>query len=177
MMRPPPRSTLFPYTTLFRSDEVAAAASDEAIDVRRRDRADAGREVRDPLGGEAAHDEPAHAVVTWGVHGEEGGGLRWMRVARPLERHAVGVREVLAVLEAGEHIVVARQGPEPEAVVVVERRLVAQPAIGRIRILVQVPGEGIELEHGSSRRRQSPRSAIAWRGQRYTARPAAARTP
>src|SRR5438309_8482205 len=64
MMRPPPRSTLFPYTTLFRSDEVAAAASDEAIDVRRRDRADAGREVRDPLGGEAAHDEPAHAVVT-----------------------------------------------------------------------------------------------------------------
>src|SRR5258705_2779874 len=35
MIRRPPRSTLFPYTTLFRSDELAAAAQQDPVRYRR----------------------------------------------------------------------------------------------------------------------------------------------
>src|SRR5688572_31527099 len=39
MIRPPPRSTLFPYTTLFRSVEADVARRGEAFRIRRRYRA------------------------------------------------------------------------------------------------------------------------------------------
>src|SRR2546425_7804975 len=45
MIRRPPRSTLFPYTTLFRSRQVADGVGEEAdVDADRGDREDAPRE-------------------------------------------------------------------------------------------------------------------------------------
>src|SRR5690348_17727098 len=62
MLRPPPRSTLFPYTTLFRS---VPLDRDEG-----RDRARRGVEEPEPGGaalgerGERGTEEPLHALVT-----------------------------------------------------------------------------------------------------------------
>src|SRR3712207_8759763 len=44
MIRRPPRSTLFPYTTLFRSFELAAPVVDRAVAADRAPRADAPQE-------------------------------------------------------------------------------------------------------------------------------------
>src|SRR5438067_9700468 len=69
MIRPPPRSTLFPYTTLFRSVDFAALAAviDRLIDQRRaREYEQAlhvreGRELPDPFVGESAAIRALHA--------------------------------------------------------------------------------------------------------------------
>src|SRR5687768_18247130 len=49
MIRPPPRSTLFPYTTLFRSGGPAAVRHRVPHPAGRRPRADPG--LREPVGG------------------------------------------------------------------------------------------------------------------------------
>src|SRR2546425_11556574 len=71
MIRRPPRSTLFPYTTLFRSDEVviALATVDQQV-VRVEMKPQIGREIREPehrslqpdeLAGIEQRVEPLHA--------------------------------------------------------------------------------------------------------------------
>src|SRR5438477_5315899 len=53
MIRPPPRSTLFPYTTLFRSDRSEAGSSGgvREANTRRPHRQAGGRGPRDPVPG------------------------------------------------------------------------------------------------------------------------------
>ena len=72
------------------------------------------------------HGQERHRLV--GV-GPVGGGV---------EGHAEAVRELGRVAEGGEDIGVARQRPEVELVVAVERRLVAQPGVGRVGVLVDL---------------------------------------
>ena len=50
-----------------------------------------------------------------------------------------------------EHVGMARQRPEPEPLVAVERRLGAQRGVDRIGILVDLVGVGIVLAHAESR--------------------------
>src|SRR3712207_8996050 len=52
MIRRPPRSTLFPYTTLFRSDESEVRCPDPEVSERMKAEIDAARYARDALGGE-----------------------------------------------------------------------------------------------------------------------------
>src|SRR3989475_9484314 len=47
MIRRPPRSTLFPYTTLFRSDRVAPRGREEETGQQKAHRLRLGRDVRD----------------------------------------------------------------------------------------------------------------------------------
>src|SRR4051812_49991487 len=58
MMRPPPRSTLFPYTTLFRSQVLGAAARPELDRRRVEPRIEAARDLGD--GVDEAVDVGAH---------------------------------------------------------------------------------------------------------------------
>src|SRR5204863_9735566 len=66
MLRPPPRSTLFPYTTLFRS---RCRSSAELVDHGSRNQADAAFGAAEPFGvelGVLADDQPArntHAAI------------------------------------------------------------------------------------------------------------------
>src|SRR3712207_8815504 len=63
MIRPPPRSTLFPYTTLFRSDAPAAAVldrGDRALDL-----------LEDPVAQVGGRDERLAVPPRPGVAGEE----------------------------------------------------------------------------------------------------------
>src|SRR5256885_4464099 len=69
MIRRPPRSTLFPYTTLFRSRQlVAAAAAAGARDA---------LDQRDARGGDAAK-QPAFIDSNWRVHAQSS----WWRKRR-----------------------------------------------------------------------------------------------
>ena len=139
------------------ADEVAAPGCDE------RDRcgwlrelADARLELGDAARREAARHQRAHARVARRVHGEE----RHRRVRarmrrRRVERDAVAVREARDVAKAGEHVGVARQRPEAEPLVAIDRRLGAQLGVDRVRILVDLVGVGIVLAHAVSRRRRA----------------------
>ncbi len=62
--------------------------------------------------------------------------------------NAMGVGKARHVREGGEYIGVARECPELSFGVVVERRLLAQPAIEGIGILVECARIGGELDHG-----------------------------
>src|SRR2546429_9062040 len=65
MIRRPPRSTLFPYTTLFRSAEpVAGAAHDE-----RREHQHGSRKGRDPPGGDrkSTRLNSSHGYISYAV--------------------------------------------------------------------------------------------------------------
>src|SRR3712207_7405535 len=73
MIRRPPRSTLFPYTTLFRSGQAAERSG--------RDRAGGGR--LHPLGGEGGQDE--HDQEHAQAHGGQGPGQQ--AVAARSEEH------------------------------------------------------------------------------------------
>src|SRR2546427_5830847 len=68
MIRRPPRSTLFPYTTLFRSDRVAPRGREEETGQQKAHRLRLGRDVRDEGRNEArprglcCQDEGRHVV-------------------------------------------------------------------------------------------------------------------
>src|SRR5690554_7794438 len=71
MLRRPPRSTLFPYTTLFRSDAarlVAVLEKEVAVAPFLEARVDVGAERR---AGVAGHAVPVHAVLLVGVVGRQ----------------------------------------------------------------------------------------------------------
>src|SRR5690348_17598841 len=57
-MLPPPRSTLFPYTTLFRSRDHAVDDRRSQPDVARRDIAEPGAAAGDPVQADGADEEP-----------------------------------------------------------------------------------------------------------------------
>src|SRR4030095_9772814 len=63
----------------------------------------------------------------------------------PLERRAFRRAVALPVERRAEHVAIAREGPEVQRVVPIERRMIAQPAIRRVRILVELVRERIEL--------------------------------
>src|SRR3712207_7309635 len=66
MIRRPPRSTLFPYTTLFRSDPAATVLEPERAGARRRDEApvlEAPRAVRPAAGREGLLQTMEHALA------------------------------------------------------------------------------------------------------------------
>src|SRR3712207_8789294 len=69
MIRRPPRSTLFPYTTLFRSDHALVRIRDvRGVVVEGREGADAGDHDRHRVRITAeAGEEPVHLVVHHGV--------------------------------------------------------------------------------------------------------------
>src|SRR3712207_8201012 len=76
MIRRPPRSTLFPYTTLFRSDDVGALLARHAYPLLPVGGLD-HRVAR--VGEEAAHEVAGHLVVVddeHALHGAAGGGER-----------------------------------------------------------------------------------------------------
>jgi hypothetical protein len=95
--------------------------------------------------------EVAQSRVIRRVHAEER-----HRLAGPsdlLDSDALLVGEARRVAEAGQHVVVARQGVEAALRVVIDRRLLPQPPVGRIRILVDLPvvgvvEAGVVLDHG-----------------------------
>src|SRR5688572_32806275 len=62
MIRRPPRSTLFPYTTLFRSTEPAAGADGGDGDARPGDRAAGGSEDRKSTRLNSSHSQISYAV-------------------------------------------------------------------------------------------------------------------
>src|SRR3712207_7811699 len=63
MIRRPPRSTLFPYTTLFRSHLVADARPDRRLEARRRQRGRQGARPLAPAAVRLAEDEAVAVAV------------------------------------------------------------------------------------------------------------------
>ena len=130
-------------------DEVEAARTDERIEIGRRKIADALLERGDPTRREALRDQSAQARVPGRIEREERGACGRLRPPRlGIERHAVIVGEERSVPERREHIGVARQRPEVECVVAVDRRVGAQRRVGRVRILVDLIGVRVVLDFG-----------------------------
>jgi hypothetical protein len=126
--------------------EVAAAGAAHALEVAHRERADARLEVGDAPRREALRDQRADAVVPRRIHREDREHRRAVGAELPhLERDPARVGEVLPILEAREHVGVARERPEADLLVPVDRRLFAQRAIRRIRVLVELVVERVEL--------------------------------
>src|SRR3712207_9412307 len=75
MIRRPPRSTLFPYTTLFRSDQMVPVAQPERLAQLLR-KAGAEVDLRRHPGGHGLHREELREVQEWL--------LRWMPHPRPV---------------------------------------------------------------------------------------------
>src|SRR5438067_2733847 len=69
MLRRPPRSTLFPYTTLFRSRRLEPAARHRArrAAVRERLRAAAGRVAREPQDRKSTRLNSSHVSISYAV--------------------------------------------------------------------------------------------------------------
>src|SRR5690349_23622970 len=71
MIRRPPRSTLFPYTTLFRSHHVLEGAHREALlngaENARRVRLDVGREVSDEIDRKSTRLNSSHVEISYAV--------------------------------------------------------------------------------------------------------------
>src|SRR2546423_4145079 len=82
MIRRPPRSTLFPYTTLFRSDVVERADDPRPGDRGARPGAGRARRVRDPR----ARFHPRHAVARSEEHTSELQSLAYLVCRLPLEK-------------------------------------------------------------------------------------------
>src|SRR3712207_7971833 len=73
MMRPPPRSTLFPYTPLFRSRRRARGATREGFHVPQR------RRLEVVHGGRTAGGRPGAPLLLRGARGEGGEPRRGLR--------------------------------------------------------------------------------------------------
>src|SRR5437763_8387478 len=87
MTRPPPRSTLFPYTTLFRSGRVARSFAGLA---RRRGTHAGGRRRAGPIAGRDGARAPAGdggADVRTAAAGDPGGPREWGGLDRDRARH------------------------------------------------------------------------------------------
>ncbi len=127
------------------------------VEVLDRDLGDAGLQLADPARGEAlGHQRPQSQVVGI-VHGQERHGLRRVRAARDrVERDALRLDSVVLLRKPGQHVGVPRQRPEAQFVVVVQRRLVAQALVVRIRIFVEVVVVRVE-QHVGCGHRSSPR--------------------
>src|SRR3712207_7078469 len=94
MIRRPPRSTLFPYTTLFRSQDGVAAAQHVAL----------GDAVDDLLDRRAVED-PALPLAVAGVVGELHGVHRPHLDAQPLQREDGRSEEHTSELQSRQYLV------------------------------------------------------------------------
>src|SRR5262249_57414001 len=74
----------------------------------------------------------------------------------------------LPIDEGADDVAEARQSPEVHRVVSVERCVIAQPAVGRVRVLVELPGERVQL-HADGSRTDTGRSGRTTHGGRETA--------
>ena len=93
--------------------------------------------------GEALADQRAHPGVAGRVEGQERHGPVGVGPeGAGVEGDPEGVGEAVDVAEGGQHVLVARQGPEVELVVAVDRRLGPQAGIGRVGVLVDLVGVG-----------------------------------
>ena len=151
-----------PAKSAMKSNEPASSAGRQ---MGHGQRPDAVLHGRHPARREALADDGAHAGVPGRVHGEErhgpvGVGPEGGRV----EADAIGVRVVVDVAEGRQDVGVARVGEEVELLVVEDRRLGAQPGVGRVRVLVDavVVGAVGQRGHAWSRPRRRPvMSAVA----------------
>ena len=116
-------------------------------------------ELTDSARREAFRHQCAQAQVCGVVHREERHGLARMRTAGyRVEGDAVAIGQRRAVAKALSHVLVTRQRPEPELVVVVQRGIVTKPLVVRVRILVEVVVVWIEDRlAGGNGHRFSPR--------------------
>src|SRR5258708_21304912 len=71
MIRRPPRSTLFPYTTLFRSREELAILSQKMMHVQEEDRLRISRELHDEIGQTLISPRISKYVIMAGARSEE----------------------------------------------------------------------------------------------------------
>jgi hypothetical protein len=118
-------------------DEVEVAPCHGGAQVSAGQRADLVLELAHPPGREALGHQRAHAGVPWRVQRQERHGL--VRVPAPgrrVQRDAVGAGEPRRVPERADDVCVPRECPEVELAVAVQRRLVPQPCVDRVRILV-----------------------------------------
>ena len=76
------------------------------------------------------------------------------RIGELIDGHPVRAAEDLPVAVSRDHVVVARQGPEPVLVVVVDGRVIPQPGVRLVRVVEEVGGKRVEL-HGAQSRAES----------------------
>src|SRR5256885_16938278 len=100
MIRRPPRSTLFPYTTLFRSRRLARENATRAIDfeqLRVLEARDEEAVARDDHVAQVERDRHGHRRSTRGRYGHE-------LTARARDQHGVLRRIVCNALRDGTHV-------------------------------------------------------------------------
>ena len=117
--------------------------ADERVEQLAAALADVGLEGQDPARREDLADDLAVPAVLRRVLDDEEGAVLLLT----LDRHAAGAGEALEVVVGSQDVGVAGQGPEFELLVVVDRHLVAQPTVGRVRVAKRVVVVRIELEH------------------------------
>ena len=131
-------------------DEVETAGADQRVQLAGREGADLGLDGRHAPGREdAAHEATVQLVVRRVLEDEQA--WRQLRARLDdLEDRALGRAVRLPLPEAALHILVATHRVEVVLLVVIERRLVAQPLPHRVRIGVdpEVVGVVVELRRG-----------------------------
>ena len=148
---------------------VEGARFDGGVEVSHGQGADLRFELGHPARREGLGDERAHAGVAGWVHGQERHRLVGLGpVGGGIESDAEAVGEVGGVAEGGQDVGMARQRPEVELVVAVERGLGAQPRVGRVGVLVDlvvvravVHGRRVGVECGHDAPRSTSRAASA----------------
>ena len=141
-------------------DVVETVRLQSGVEVLHGDLGDARLEFANAPRGEAFRHQSAQPQVRGIVEREEGHHLVRVQGARDrVERDAVLVRQRRAVAEALQHVGMPRQRPELQFVVAIERRLVAQPLVVRVRIFVEVVVVRVEHQFAGRLRftRSSPR--------------------
>src|SRR3989454_8620509 len=133
MIRRPPRSTLFPYTTLFRSDQ-PALAHEEQLDARVVTLADDAEDVLVDLLGRDDLLALAHLVERLDLVAQHGGALELLLGGRLLHLPREGERQVvvLALEEALDvagrlRVALARLPARARRVAAMDRVLDARP--------------------------------------------------
>src|SRR5688572_32605893 len=119
MVRPPPRSTLFPYTTLFRSnDELGELAKafnkmstelSRSVNARKQMTADIAHELRTPLSLILGHAEAVHD----GVLAPTQENFEIIREEATRLEHLVNDLRILSLADAGE-LTISPQTVQPE---------------------------------------------------------------
>ena len=96
---------------------------------------------------EGTGDQAAQSPVVRGVHAQKGHHRPGFEDIT-LQRNPVGIREAHRVPESGQNIGMTRKRPEITLLAVVDRCLLAQARIGRVRIFVDLPVVGIKIDQG-----------------------------
>ena len=124
----------------------------EVVQQRAGDGADPELEERDAARREgAAHQRAQLRVARTVGRDEEGNRCRGIPVVacRQADHDALARDEEIRRLERVEHVVVAGERPGPQARIVMDRELFSEPAVARVRILVQLRIVGVEFHRAS----------------------------